>query len=764
MPTVPLLRFHPAARRSRPVATLVAWAFAWGLLASSVAAPAPVASSSPQPSSAAGETAPPAEFHRAVAPHVHLARQAVRRGEWPLWNDRAGAGYPLLSTAGGQLLHPFTALLYPLPAAAWLPLLAWLRIATGLGLAAWLLRRLGVRPEAALAGGAAYGIGVASLAALPAGTYAAVAPGLLLAATTGGAAVWNAAEGGVAERLRAAAPFLAFAALFAGGDPAAVALGTLFATAFLVARAAPLPPAARRRRLGGWLASGGLAALVTAPILVTTFHWHSQTYPARHFARQRVARLTRDPLELEQGLGMSSQAVDLDLLRGPDPAWTSALGLALLLLAATAWWLGRRREAADDETVAESGAAFPVPVFAALGLAAWLEVARPPAVSSLLEYYRLPPAAELAGAPGLPWLLLALAALAAACLAATPAAESATAGSPAHTPSPRRRRRHLLAFGAVASLLLTLLPVLRTPAPPGNPDLEARLQALQRDTGYSRMAVLGPLLPPETLAPHGLSDVRGHLPYLPAANVDALQGLLPPAGGDPALAQPDGPLAVAHGPLHRLLGVRWKVTPPWPPAGEPGAAPPGRSVAHLAGASLFESADALPLLFVPRQVRTLPAPDGWVDWVRKNRDFAHRSLAPPPRRDLGPASAPHPGPGREGGPGELRLEEIHATHLRADLEAHRRRLVASSVYQDGGWRALTGDATADGAGVLEPVPTTLANGPFVAVWMPPGGHRLDLLYRPPGFAAALAASALGLALLLALLLPAPRRLRQGARP
>lgn len=726
------------------------------------AGPAPETAGATVVGAAAEATPPTAHFHRAVAPHVHLARQAARRGEWPLWNDRAGAGYPLLGTAGGQLLHPFTWLLYPLPAAAWLPLLAWLRIATGLGLAAWLLRRLGARPGEALAGGAVYAAAVAVLAALPAGTYAALAPSLLLAAALqaprdglgSGPAEWARKYG---DPFRQAAPFLALAALFAAGDPPAVVLGAVFASAFLLAQAAPLPPAERRRRLGGWSARGVLAALVTAPILVTTFRWSPQTYPARHFTRQRSARLTGDPLELERGLGMTSQAADLDLLRGPEPAWAAALALALVLLAATAWWLGqrRRRNGPADGTGAGAGPSIPVPFFAALGLAAWLEVARPPVVSSLLEYYHLPPAADLAVAPGLPWLLLALVALATAVAHHLRSRGGAGAGKPT---SPPRQRRRLLALGAVTALLLTLVPVLRAPAAPEHPEVMARLQALLRDTGYSRVAPLGPLVAPESLARHGLSDVRGHLPYLPAAYVDVVQWLMPPASAKAGAVRDREAcvLTVPHSPLYRLLGGRWKVTPPWPAMGAPEAAAPGRPVAHLADASLFESIDALPPLFLPRQVRTRPAPHGWVDWVRKNRDFGHRSLASPPRRELGPARTP----GRTGQDDLLRIEKIHATRLRATLDVHRRRLVASSVYQDGGWHALTG---APGA-ALEPVPTSLANGPFVAVWVPPGRHSLELLYRPPGFAAALAAGALGLALALTLLLPAPRRLRAEGRP
>ena len=78
------------------------------------------------------------------------------------------------------------------------------------------------------------------------------------------------------------------------------------------------------------------------------------------------------------------------------------------------------------------------------------------------------------------------------------------------------------------------------------------------------------------------------------------------------------------------------------------------------------------------------------------------------------------------------------------------RLLASTIYQDGGWHLLV-DA--------EPRPTFVANGPFVAAFVPAGDHRIDLLYRPPGFLAGILAAAVALAAA-ALLLAPPRRLRR----
>ncbi|HUP42030.1 MAG TPA: YfhO family protein [Thermoanaerobaculia bacterium] len=74
------------------------------------------------------------------------------------------------------------------------------------------------------------------------------------------------------------------------------------------------------------------------------------------------------------------------------------------------------------------------------------------------------------------------------------------------------------------------------------------------------------------------------------------------------------------------------------------------------------------------------------------------------------------------------------------------RLLASGIYQDGGWRVL-----ADG----RPVPAVITNGTLVGAWLPAGELRVELLYRPPGFVAGCLAGALALALLLAVAVPPP---------
>jgi hypothetical protein len=79
-------------------------------------------------------------------------------------------------------------------------------------------------------------------------------------------------------------------------------------------------------------------------------------------------------------------------------------------------------------------------------------------------------------------------------------------------------------------------------------------------------------------------------------------------------------------------------------------------------------------------------------------------------------------------------------------------LLATSLVQDGGWSAI------DGKG--RRLRTTTANGPFLALSLPPGRHEVRLRYLPPGFGAGLMISLATLAALLAALLARRRVGRQ----
>src|SRR5262249_56817310 len=63
--------------------------------------------------------------------------------------------------------------------------------------------------------------------------------------------------------------------------------------------------------------------------------------------------------------------------------------------------------------------------------------------------------------------------------------------------------------------------------------------------------------------------------------------------------------------------------------------------------------------------------------------------------------------------------------FRAQVESPAGAFVVASLVEDGGWSAR------DERGSW--IPTSLANGPFLALRLPNGDHRLSVTYLPPGF-------------------------------
>jgi len=149
-------------------------------------------------------------------------------------------------------------------------------------------------------------------------------------------------------------------------------------------------------------------------------------------------------------------------------------------------------------------------------------------------------------------------------------------------------------------------------------------------------------------------------------------------------------------PLYRELGVRYLLTAP----GE-AVPPPFRPVLTAPEAWIYENPDPLPLLYL----------------------------------------APGTGTAR---PALLRVD---AEHIDAEVGLQRPRLLASRLQQDGGWLLLLD-------GRRHP---TLRQRPFLASEIPPGSHRIELLYRPYPFLAGLLMAALALAVGAALWVPAPGR-------
>jgi hypothetical protein len=216
------------------------------------------------------------------------------------------------------------------------------------------------------------------------------------------------------------------------------------------------------------------------------------------------------------------------------------------------------------------------------------------------------------------------------------------------------------------------------------------IQFLQKNAGGFRVAGLADRLLPNAAAVYGLADIRVSNPFKPSPYVQAL------APVSASLRSTEHILVKAEHPLYELLGVRYVIAPPrmtrtagW------------RAVFRDPMARIYEREKVLPRLFLP-------------------------------------------------GSGDSKADLLALAPARVAARAFlaEDRLLASSVYQDGGWTLVL-----DG----RPHGTLLANGPFLAAWLPAGEHRLDLLYRAPGLIPGLALAAAAMASLVLSAIPVPAK-------
>jgi Bacterial membrane protein YfhO len=208
-------------------------------------------------------------------------------------------------------------------------------------------------------------------------------------------------------------------------------------------------------------------------------------------------------------------------------------------------------------------------------------------------------------------------------------------------------------------------------------------------------------------------------------------------------------------PALDFLNVRYAVTVPG--ADSPGArwrlaydGPDGR---------LFENTRALPRAFVPERVRFVapppgrlePAPDANALFGDSFREIAANADWKTTAWILG-------GGGSNTAGGEAVVadyrQETNAIGFTASVTSGQAWIVLSLV-QDGGWTAR------DAAG--RELEIHRANGPFLALRLPAGAHRVRLRYRPPGFEAGLAISGATAALLLSFSILRARRGRLAPR-
>ncbi len=178
-------------------------------------------------------------------------------------------------------------------------------------------------------------------------------------------------------------------------------------------------------------------------------------------------------------------------------------------------------------------------------------------------------------------------------------------------------------------------------------------------------------------------------------------------------------------PALDFLNVRYVLTRPG------GHAPGSRWLPVYSGpdGSVFENSRALPRAYAPARVRFVPAPvrlhepasDATVLFgeafreIARNADWRRTAWVLAPRAGEATGAAAEISEYREG------TNDASFTARVPEGTAW----VVLSLVQDGGWSAR------DGGG--RPVAVLRANGPFLALALPAGDHRIALRYRPPGF-------------------------------
>lgn len=711
-------------------------------------------------------------------------RRSLAGGEWPLWEPNVGAGMPVLgdAQAQAQAFQPITALALLLPLPGALAAIDGLRLLVALVFCFVLLRRLGCGGGPAFYGAVSYGFGGFLVLWLgwPIASSAAVLPFLLYA-------IVLTAQRGVRRDVLLLA-VAAFSTLLVGHPETTLYVSI---TAAAVASYLVFRPGGRERwrAAGRWAGAGLLAAGCAAPALLPLVSGLPETHRA-HLVEMRNERFSReDPLagwraprarhealaEMAARVGqvVAPHAVGSELRgavwRGGNLYLYGAgfIGSMALALAFAGLWPGGPRLPLER---ALAWVALPLLVVLARPpgldhlLAAIPVLDRSPShharvtlilgfvLSSLaamaLERWRrraLGGPALLAGA------VIAFAAVSSAYLALAPEDTkllldlrlrswwlqgAVTAlGAGALALAARRgegRGRDLVpaALGVVAFLELAFFFGPAVPSGPRGLYLPetASLRFLREHAGSDRIVGMGDVLRPNLPSAYGLADPRISNPSKPWSYTN-LMSLVSRNRRETT----DVFRAPTH-PLYRLLGVRYVLV-----RKRFSLRPLLRQVFVGDGLRIYEYPDPLPRLFLPRAAEAFRG--STLSWMALNPDFGARSLV-----------ARTPGGvrrwrSRRPEASALTVAEILPSRVRSRALLVEPRLLASSIYQDGGWRLLV-----DG----RPAATVRTNAAFVGAWLPAGEHRLDLLYRPGSFVLGCLLAGLALGIGIAWLTPPPR--------
>jgi hypothetical protein len=665
-----------------------------------------------------------------VAPSQAAVRAAWGEGRWPLWNQRVGAGMPLLADPQAQAFQPLVWLGNGFPLARSAGITAALRVMVALVFGFLWMRRQGLGEAPALAGALGFGLGGFLLLWLgwPIANSAALLPLLLYAAgrcdDPGGrrdalllalAAFAVLAAGHpetilydfglvllvLADRVRLRPKGLRMALVRRAGMAFVVA-GLVAAPALLpfveylpkTMRAARMPspgeegagiqsPLSREGRVGG-AGRGGQGVRVQTYLPLATPNAFGNSRFVDYWGREN----TNEDASGFVGTGLLLAALLSVGARRRFPQERLFLGIAALCLVALPF-ASHRLFLPLSLSLAYLGACtlerfrlgevrrWPLLLVAAgLGaLIVWGYWAHPdPADPARLAVFRFG------------WLRWQLRFLVLAALALLAAAWWR-----------RWQSLAVLVVGlAIAAELLLLHRPANPPMPPrlafpANPPVAVIQEKLGRISGRGagyRLAALGRDFPPNLAVLYGLTDARIYNPMAPQAYVEALGPVLAGWWGEvPLLGRP-------LDPLYARLGVRYLLAAP-----DARLPPPLRPVFVGADASVWEIRGARTALFIDA------------------------------RRPAGQLTIP-------------RREDAWIT---SRVRLRKEQWLGSVLYQDGNWRVLVNG---------RPHRSERDRGVFLAVLLPEGRHRVDLLYRPVGFLWGCALAAFGLSLACAWLLPA----------
>ena len=733
-----------------------------------------------------------------ITPWQVRVREALAAGEWPLWNHLAGAGEPLLGNPQAQVLQPLIWPALPFPAAAGAGITAALRVLIALTFTWLLLRRQGISETPALAGSLAFGLGGGVLLWLgwPMANTAALLPVLLYALARAEGSPSPGGRGGDGRGGQGVRFFLLALAVFAllnAGHPETILHVSILATFFALSRLLASRREERLRLLRSWVVAAACGAGLAAPALLPAAHALPDSLRAGLLEERRELVLQAGPLAgwrapaerllpivaprafgdsrygawwgesntNEDGAAFVGTAAVLGALlslltgRRRLPQERVMLGFTLVALVVLArppglaqvlWSIPVLRDSMTLHHRLLVTLGFCVTFLGACCWERWLhgEIPRIRAAVAVvavlgllgLAWFGGPPPPELGGLPA------AHAALLVQIRQVSAIFQFGVLGAAAwlllRRPRPEQAPWAGLALAGLAGLELLVHHLPANPPAPARlfyPETPAITFLRERTDPWHRIAGIGLALRPNVATIYGLADPRSSNPAKPAPVAHALH---------PIHRFPDRVADIFVNPRHplfELLGVQYVITAP------------GRHIRGLRpvwedrSASIYRIPSPLPRLFLPQSTLACPPGEPWAACTARIGNFRRRTALLP-----GAASPP-------GGAGpawraasfrgtRLDLLEIHPAWLRARLEASEPRLLASSIYQDGGWVLLVNGS---------PRPTVSANGPFLAAWLEPGDRDIELIYRPEGFVLGMVIAAVALAAGVAVWVSRPSR-------